>query len=320
MAQTPFKARLGLETPTGQDVNSGGDIKINGVSINTGGTLDNVFYLDTQDMDDVADGATYVKTENNLTDSLKTNYDSAYTHSTITTGNPHSVTKTDVGLENVVNVDTSNPANITWTENYRTVTDTEKTTWNDKVNSSDIVTTATANKILKLDENAKLPASITGNADGNSATATKLQTAKKINGVSFDGSADITINAVDSTARIASSEKGAINGVATLDGAGKIPSSQLPNYAVSYITKSKSSTYTALITDDCIFCTNTWTLSLPVANTWTKPLTVKNIGTGVITIDANGSETIDGELTRILTENMYVVLMSDGTNIHRIGG
>lgn len=111
MAQTPFKARLGLETPTGQDVNSGGDIKINGVSINTGGTLDNVFYLDTQDMDDVADGTTYVKTENNLTDDLKTNYDSAYTHST-TTGNPHSVTKTDVGLENVVNADTTNADNI----------------------------------------------------------------------------------------------------------------------------------------------------------------------------------------------------------------
>lgn len=372
MAQTPFKARLGLETPTGQDVNSGGDIKINGVSINTGGTLNNVFYLDTQDMDDIADGTTYVKTENNLTDALKTNYDSAYTHST-TTGNPHSVTKTDVGLENVVNVDTSNPANITWTESHRTVTDTEKTAWNEKqnalgytaensankktvwqttpddisypseklvkdslnlkvdkvagkqlstedytteektklsgiatgannythptgdgyshipatsttnngkvlkagttensaswdnvdwievankpttftptahnhaisevtnlqtsldskVNASDVVATATANKILKLDANAKLPANITGNADGNSATATKLQTARTINGVSFDGSADITINAVDSTSRIASSEKGIANGVATLDDTGRVPSSQLPSY------------------------------------------------------------------------------------------
>ena len=88
----------------------------------------------------------------------------------------------------------------------------------------------------------------------------------------------------------------------------------------TYVIQSKSSTYTALITDDCILCTNTWTLSLPAANTWTKPLTVKNIGTGVITIDANSTETIDGELTKILTEQMYVVLMSDGTNIHRIGG
>lgn len=35
----------------------------------------------------------------------------------------------------------------------------------DGVNTSDVVTTATANKILKLDSNAKLPASITGDAD-----------------------------------------------------------------------------------------------------------------------------------------------------------
>ena len=100
----------------------------------------------------------------------------------------------------------------------------------DGINTSDVVTTATANKILKLDANAKLPASITGNADGNAATATKLQTARTINGVNFDGSANITINAIDSTARIASSEKGAINGVATLDSTGKVPSSQLPSY------------------------------------------------------------------------------------------
>ena len=261
---------------------------------------------------------------------------SAYT--LIVTGNVDSVngktgvaviTKADVGLGNVANVDTSNPANITWTASYRTVTDTEKTTWNGKasttvvttsanglmsstdktkldgiatgannythptgdgnshvpatgttnngkvlkagatansaswgnvdwseiankpttftptahnhaisevtnlqtsldakVNTSDVVTTATADKILKLDGSAKLPASITGNADGNAATATKLQTPRKINGVSFDGSADITINAVDSIARIASSEKGAINGVATLDSTGKVPATQ----------------------------------------------------------------------------------------------
>ena len=66
----------------------------------------------------------------------------------------------------------------------------------------------------------------TGNAD----TSTKLATARTINGVSFDGSADITINAVDSTARIASSEKGAANGVATLGADGKVPAAQLPSY------------------------------------------------------------------------------------------
>lgn len=65
---------------------------------------------------------------------------------------------------------------------------------------------------------------------GNAGTATKLATARTINGVSFDGSADITISAVDPIARIASSEKGAANGVATLGSDSKIPTTQLPSY------------------------------------------------------------------------------------------
>ena len=70
----------------------------------------------------------------------------------------------------------------------------------DGVNVSDVVTTATANKLLKLDLNSKLPASITGNADGNAGTATKLATARSIamtgdvtwSITSFDGSANVT--------------------------------------------------------------------------------------------------------------------------------
>lgn len=61
-------------------------------------------------------------------------------------------------------------------------------------------------------------------------TATKLAAAVTINGVNFDGSKAITINAVDATPRIAASEKGAVNGVATLDAAGKVPAAQLPSY------------------------------------------------------------------------------------------
>lgn len=40
---------------------------------------------------------------NDLTATLKSNYDAAYTHSVVTTGNPHKVTKSDVGLGNVEN-------------------------------------------------------------------------------------------------------------------------------------------------------------------------------------------------------------------------
>jgi hypothetical protein len=62
-----------------------------------------------------------------------------------------------------------------------------------KINTSDVVKTAAANKILALNNNAELPANITGNA----ATATKLAVARKINGVGFTGDADIMITQVN---------------------------------------------------------------------------------------------------------------------------
>lgn len=73
------------------------------------------------------------------------------------------------------------------------------------------------------------------NTTGNAATATKLATSRNINGVAFDGTANITINAVDSTARIAATEKGVANGVATLDASGLVPSAQLPAYVDSIV-------------------------------------------------------------------------------------
>ena len=66
----------------------------------------------------------------------------------------------------------------------------------DAVNTVDVVTTATANKILKLNSNQKLPQSITGNQE----TTTKLQTQRTIQlagqvtgSQSFDGSQNISI-------------------------------------------------------------------------------------------------------------------------------
>lgn len=63
---------------------------------------------------------------------------------------------------------------------------------------------------------------------GAADTAAKLATARTINGVSFDGSANITIHATDSTARIATSLIGAANGVAPLGSDKKIPAQYIP--------------------------------------------------------------------------------------------
>lgn len=65
---------------------------------------------------------------------------------------------------------------------------------------------------------------------GNAGTATKLATAVNINGVAFDGSGAITINAVDSTARVASSTVGAANGVAPLGADAKIADAYIPDF------------------------------------------------------------------------------------------
>lgn len=65
---------------------------------------------------------------------------------------------------------------------------------------------------------------------GNAGTATKLQTSRTINGVAFDGTQNITVNAVDATPRVASSLLRAPNGVATLDANGIILITQLPSY------------------------------------------------------------------------------------------
>ncbi len=77
---------------------------------------------------------------------------------------------------------------------------------------------------------SKIVSGISVDTTGNAATATKLTTPRSINGVAFDGTSNIVINAVDTTDRIAVTEKGVANGVATLDSNGLIPSNQLPSY------------------------------------------------------------------------------------------
>lgn len=75
-----------------------------------------------------------------------------------------------------------------------------------------------------------LPADITSNTSGKAATAGNADSADKvnavltINGEAFDGSAAKTFNLVTAA------EKGAVNGVAQLDAAGKVPAAQLPSY------------------------------------------------------------------------------------------
>lgn len=66
-----------------------------------------------------------------------------------------------------------------------------------------------------------------GSKEGVVKAADKLATARKINGITFDGTKDITI--ADDT-KIALTKMGAAGGVATLDDTGHVPASQLPSF------------------------------------------------------------------------------------------
>ena len=87
-------------------------------------------------------------------------------------------------------------------------------------------------------DGSKIISDISVNTTGNAATASKLQAPITINGVAFDGSENITISATDSVARIAVTEKGAANGVATLDENGLVPTAQLPSFVDDVIEVS----------------------------------------------------------------------------------
>ncbi len=82
---------------------------------------------------------------------------------------------------------------------------------------------------------------------------------------------------------------------------------------------------TATILDDVLLCSGTLTVTLYDAAGITsnqgiksnagRRITVKNIGTSSITIDASGTQTIDGTLTKIITEQYVALeLFSDGSN------
>ena len=88
------------------------------------------------------------------------------------------------------------------------------------------------------------PATVANAEHANTAdSATKLATARTINGVAFDGTANITINAVDSTPRVAVSQIGQPNGVAGLGEDGRVPADQLPSYVDDVLSYANQSAF-----------------------------------------------------------------------------
>jgi hypothetical protein len=97
------------------------------------------------------------------------------------TSNPHSVTKTQVGLGNVPDVDATDPANISQSASYRFVTDTEKSTWNSKEPAISSGTTSQywrGDKTFQtLDKTAVGLGNVDNTSDLNKPISTATQTA-----------------------------------------------------------------------------------------------------------------------------------------------
>ena len=87
--------------------------------------------------------------------------------------NPHEVTKTQVGLSNVPNVDTTNPSNITQDSTHRFVTDVEKTLWNN--NSSAVQSVAGKTGIIVLDKSDVSLVNVDNTSDINKPISTATQ-------------------------------------------------------------------------------------------------------------------------------------------------
>lgn len=161
---------------------------------------------------------------------------------------------------------------------------------------------------------SKITSDLTVNTSGNAATATALQTVRTINGVDFDGTADIVINAVDSTARIAESEKGVANGVATLDANGLVPAAQLPSYVDDILefanlaafpaTGESAKIYVAADTNSTYRWTGTQYINIPsgvgLADAAVKLNTARSISTtgdATWTVSFDGSANVSAALT-----------------------
>lgn len=104
----------------------------------------------------------------------------------------------------------------------------------------------------------------------------------------------------------------------TVDSAGNLGSSSLPtsgmNRSISSVSVNTSAGSLAN-TEYVYLVSGTTTITLPTAVGNTNTYTIKRVGTNNVTINTTSSQTIDGSLTAVIT-NQYtsLTLVSDGTN------
>jgi hypothetical protein len=195
---------------------------------------------------------------NDLTNDLKSNYDNAYTHSTLTTGNPHSVTKTDVGLNNVDDVQQAPLAHVGTGGNQHLdattiasgfMSSTDKSKLDGVANNANNYSHPDNHppSIITQDENNRFVTDTeksTWNSKQSALGFTPEDVANKKTSIT-DSDTDYPTTKAVKTALSAKQDslgytaentanKGQNNGYASLDGGGKIPAAQLPSTVMEF--------------------------------------------------------------------------------------
>ena len=143
---------------------------------------------------------------------------------------------------------------------------------------------------------SKLTGTASVSTTGNAGTATTLATARTINGVSFNGSANITITAAPTAHNQASDTITALTGYSTATSAGTLTTSDSLNSALGKIEYRLTEAYklrTGLSLDPVL-------LGINASSTGTSFSAIGNLGTGFL-IASGGSITTKGSLIPSVT-------------------
>lgn len=154
---------------------------------------------------------------------------------------------------------------------------------------------------------------------GNAGTATTLQTARNINGVSFNGSADITVTAAAGTLTGTTLASNVVT--SSLTALGTVTTLKAGSFAAA--TSAKSANYAFLDTDGIrtvLATTGSSTLNFTVPSPSLNPgrmITLKKAdnSTGKATFLPFSSETFDGASSLVcVDQDDFYNIQSDGTN------